>query len=129
MTLLVSRVSCSRGFLATTGQPEASRTAADQPPKPQLSSGSNGSEAIPDHRQPAELNATIRSVGWCSASTWSAPDGSDLLTLGASSIPLGPEGSRRIVWMIKWMIKQGRQVDDMAAADLDAAVDPPPPTW
>jgi hypothetical protein len=31
--------------------------------------------------------------------------------------------------MIKRMIKQGRQVDDMAAADLDAAVDPPPPTW
>jgi hypothetical protein len=30
--------------------------------------------------------------------------------------------------MIKRMIKQGRQVDDMAA-DLDAAVDPPPPTW
>jgi hypothetical protein len=27
------------------------------------------------------------------------------------------------------MIKQGRKVDDMAAADLDAAVDPPPPTW
>jgi hypothetical protein len=67
MTLLVSRVSCSTGFLATTGQPEASRTAADQPPKPQLSSGSNGSEAIPDHRQPAELNANhqIRRLVLC----------------------------------------------------------------
>jgi hypothetical protein len=31
--------------------------------------------------------------------------------------------------MTKRMIKQGRQVDDMSAADLDAAVDPPPPTW
>jgi hypothetical protein len=36
--------------------------------------------------------------------------------------------------MTKRMIKQGRQADDMApadldAADLDAAVDPPPPTW
>jgi hypothetical protein len=42
--------------------------------------------------------------------------------------PDGSEGSSRIVRMIKRMIKQGRQVDDMAA-DLDAAVDPPPPTW
>jgi hypothetical protein len=31
--------------------------------------------------------------------------------------------------MIKRMIKQGRQPDHLAAADLEAAVDPPPPTW
>jgi hypothetical protein len=27
------------------------------------------------------------------------------------------------------MIKQGRQLDHLAAADLDAAVDSPPATW
>jgi hypothetical protein len=48
---------------------------------------------------------TARSVAWRSASTWSASDGSGLLTLGASSIQTGPEGSRWIVWMIKRMIK------------------------
>jgi len=31
--------------------------------------------------------------------------------------------------MIKRMIKQGRQVDHLTAADLDSAVDPHPPTW
>jgi hypothetical protein len=31
--------------------------------------------------------------------------------------------------MIKWMIKQGRQLDRLTAADLDSAVDPHPPTW
>jgi hypothetical protein len=48
---------------------------------------------------------TARSVAWCSASVWSAPDGSGLLTLGASSVQTDPEGSCRIVWMIKRMIK------------------------
>jgi hypothetical protein len=48
---------------------------------------------------------TARSVAWCSASVWSAPDGSGLLTLGVSSIWSDPDGSRRIVWMIKRMIK------------------------
>jgi hypothetical protein len=48
---------------------------------------------------------TARSVDWCSASVWSAPDGSGLLTLGASSVQTAPEGSCRIVWMIKRMIK------------------------
>jgi hypothetical protein len=42
---------------------------------------------------------------------------------------MAPDGSRRIVWMINRMIKQGRQLDHLAAADLEAAVDPPPPTW
>jgi hypothetical protein len=46
-----------------------------------------------------------RSVAWCSASIWSAPDESGPLTLGASSIWSGPDGSRRIVWMINGMIK------------------------
>ena len=48
---------------------------------------------------------TARSVAWCSVSIWSAPDGSGLLTLGASSVQTAPEGSCRIVWMIKRMIK------------------------
>jgi hypothetical protein len=48
---------------------------------------------------------TARSVDWCSASIWSATDGSGLLTLGASSVQTDPDRSRRIVWMIKRMIK------------------------
>jgi hypothetical protein len=48
---------------------------------------------------------TARSVAWCSASIWSAPDGSGLLTLDASTIWSDPVGSRRIVWMINRMIK------------------------
>jgi hypothetical protein len=51
---------------------------------------------------------TARSVAWCSASIWSAPDGSGLLTLDGSSIWMDPDGSRRIVWMINRMIKQAR---------------------
>jgi hypothetical protein len=31
--------------------------------------------------------------------------------------------------MIKRMIKQGGQLDHLTAADLDLAVDPPPPRW
>jgi hypothetical protein len=46
----------------------------------------------------------------CSSDRAAAPDGSALLTLGASSIPMGPEGTRRIVWMINEMIKQVRQL-------------------
>src|SRR5215211_325488 len=34
-----------------------------------------------------------------------APDGSRLLTLAAASVQTAPDGSRPIVWMIKWMIK------------------------
>ena len=55
----------------------------------------------------ALVMAVLLSVAWCSASIWSAPVGSGLLTLDGSSIQAGPEGSRRIVWMIK----QGRQLD------------------
>jgi hypothetical protein len=47
----------------------------------------------------------IRLRDGCSASTWTAPDGSGLLTLDASSVQTAPDGYRRIVWMIKWMIK------------------------
>jgi hypothetical protein len=68
-------------------------------------------------------------VAWCSVSIWSAPDGSGLLILGASSVASGPDGSRRIVWRINRMIKRGRQLDSLTAADLDSAVDPHPPTW
>jgi hypothetical protein len=31
--------------------------------------------------------------------------------------------------MIKGMIKQGRPLDHLTAADLDSAVDPHPPRW
>jgi len=55
---------------------------------------------------------TARSVAWCSTSIWSAPDRSGLLTLDAPSIWTDPVGSRRIVWMIRRMIKQGRQIDE-----------------
>jgi hypothetical protein len=41
----------------------------------------------------------IRSVAWCFASIWSAPEGSGLLTLEASSVQTAPDGYRRIVWM------------------------------
>jgi hypothetical protein len=44
---------------------------------------------------------TFRFRVGCSASIWSAPDGSGLLTLTASSVQTDPDGSRRIVWMIR----------------------------
>jgi hypothetical protein len=47
-----------------------------------------------------------RSVAWCSASIWSGPDGSGLLTLDGSSVQTDPDRSRRIVWMIRRMIKR-----------------------
>jgi hypothetical protein len=52
-----------------------------------------------------ETHPTARSVGWCSASIWSAPDRSGLLRLEASPIWSDPDGSPRIVWMIDRMIK------------------------
>src|SRR4029450_4718556 len=45
------------------------------------------------------------SVAWCFASIWSAPEGSGLLTLEASSVQTAPDGYRRIVWMTKRMTK------------------------
>ena len=56
-------------------------------------------------RSQAEQVPIFRLRDGCSASIWSASDGSSLLTLGASSVQTAPDGSRRIVWMIKWMIK------------------------
>jgi hypothetical protein len=50
-------------------------------------------------------SSTFRLRVGCSASIWTAPDGSSLLTLGALSVQTAPDGYRRIVWMIKWMIK------------------------
>src|SRR5829696_8505669 len=58
--------------------------------------------------------STTRSVAWCSASIWSAPDGSALLTSEASSIWSDPDLSSRIVWMIKRMIKAHPTQDRMA---------------
>ena len=55
-----------------------------------------------------EPQLTARSVAWCSMSDWSAPVGSGLLRLDASSIQTDPDRSRRIVWMIKRMIKPRR---------------------
>ena len=55
---------------------------------------------------PRGFEPTARFVAWCSASIWSAPDGSGLLTLDASSLQTAPDGSRRSVWMINRMIKQ-----------------------
>src|SRR5918992_1998606 len=48
---------------------------------------------------------TFRLRDGCSASTWTAPDGSSLLTLDGPSVQTAPDGSRRIVWMIIGMIK------------------------
>jgi hypothetical protein len=52
----------------------------------------------------------------CSASIWSAPDGSCLLKLDASSVQTAPDGYRRIVWMIKRMIKGYLQSIDAKAS-------------
>jgi hypothetical protein len=46
-------------------------------------------------RGPARA-VTFRLRDGCSASTWTAPDGSSLLTLDASSVQTDPDGSRRI---------------------------------
>jgi Cation transporter/ATPase, N-terminus len=48
---------------------------------------------------------TFRLRDGCSASVWTAPDGSSLLTLDGQSVQTAPVGSRTIVWMIIGMIK------------------------
>jgi hypothetical protein len=58
--------------------------------------------------------STFRLRDGCSASVWSAPDGSSLLTLEASSVQTAPDGSRPIVWMIKRMIKEHPTKNRMA---------------
>ena len=59
---------------------------------------------------------TFRLRVGCSASIWTAPDGSSLLTLGALSVQTAPDGYKRIVWMIKRMIKGIRQRIDAKAS-------------
>jgi hypothetical protein len=56
-------------------------------------------------RSEADTYPTFRLRVGCSASIWTAPDGSSLLTLDASSVQTALDGYRRIVWMIKRMIK------------------------
>jgi hypothetical protein len=56
---------------------------------------------------------TFRLRDGCSASIWTATDGSSLLTLDASSVQTAPDGSRPIVWMIIGMIKAHPTQDRM----------------
>jgi hypothetical protein len=66
---------------------------------------------------------TARSVAWCSASIWSAPDRSGLLTLDAPSVQTALEGSRRIVWMIKAQPTENRMARQQCrATPVSAAV-------
>jgi hypothetical protein len=60
----------------------------------------------------ADCHGSRLAISWpvaCSASIWSAPDGSGLLTLDGSSVQTDPDQSRRVVWMINRMIKQVRR--------------------
>jgi hypothetical protein len=52
-----------------------------------------------------------------------APDGSSLLTLDASSVQTAPDGSKRIVWMIKRMIKGASTENRMANQVISTEVD------
>jgi hypothetical protein len=54
-------------------------------------------------RSEADTYPAFRLRDGCSASIWTAPDGSRLLTLDALSVQTAPDGYRRIVW---WMIKR-----------------------
>ena len=63
---------------------------------------------------------TFRLRDGCSASIWTAPDGSSLLTLDASSVQTAPDGSRRIVWMIREHPMNSR---------MPRQADPTPPGW
>jgi hypothetical protein len=65
------------------------------------------------HRGLEERSQSASSVAWCSAAIRSAPDRSALLTLDASSIQTDPDGTSRIVWMIKRMIKAHPTEDRM----------------
>jgi len=78
--------------------------------------GSRASSEYPTHqnrdcaRREGFEPPTAKSVACCSTSIWSAPDGSSLLTLDA----LGPDGHRRIAWVIIGMMEGIRQTDRMA---------------
>jgi hypothetical protein len=65
----------------------------------------------------SDSSRTFRLRVGCSASIWTAPDGSSLLTLGALSVQTAPDGYRRIAWMIKRMIKSIRQRIDAKASN------------
>jgi hypothetical protein len=71
----------------------------------------DGGAAIPQ-AEPEPSTDRLR-VG-CSESTWSAPDGSSLLTSDASSVQTAPDGYRPIVWMIIGMIKAHLMKNRMA---------------
>jgi hypothetical protein len=68
--------------------------------------------------------ATFRLRDGCSASTWTALDGSRLLTLDASSVQTALEGSRRIVWMIIGMIKAHPTESRMAGRASESGLAP-----
>src|SRR5512133_1888791 len=69
---------------------------------------------------PLNRPATFRLRAACSASIWMAPDGSGLLTLEDPSVQTAPDGYRRIVWMIKWMIK-AHPTEDRMPRQADSA--------
>src|SRR5215207_4494953 len=67
--------------------------------------------------------STFRLRDGCSASTWTAPDGSSLLTLDAPSVQTAPEGSRRIQTdrLDDHRDDQGASDKDSDAAPIDAS--------
>jgi hypothetical protein len=60
---------------------------------------------------------TFRLRDGCSASDWTAPDGSSLLTLDGPSVQTAPDGYRRIVWMIIGMISASDRKSDAKASN------------
>jgi hypothetical protein len=77
------------------------------PPSASTPSGGPPHPTAPGARREGFEPPTARSVAWWSTSDWSAPVGSDLLRLDASSIQTDREGTRRIV-----RIKQNKQLDE-----------------
>jgi len=90
--------------MANLRQPSLGSATARLAPDFSCSLGSELHVGAPRGTQPP----TARSEAWCSTSDWSAPDGTALPTLGGSSVQIGREGTCRIVWMIKRMIKRRR---------------------
>jgi hypothetical protein len=104
----VARVLSSYSWWTDTG------TDMSRGQSPDFASGALPTTGLVDHQSrlagyAAAAPSTFRLRAGCSASTWMAPDRSGLLTLDAPSVQTAPDGSRRIVWMIKRMIKQGRR--------------------
>jgi hypothetical protein len=99
------------GAPATTWRDPRQAAGRQAPSPPSLSRRTTRdprSQGFPLNRRSLE-GPTARSVGWCSTSVWSAPDGSGLLRLDAPSVQTDREGSCWIVWMINRMIKQVRR--------------------